>query len=128
MRMVSLRVAESTTTLHTFIFLYCSLYSSFCMLIHTSFLLDDFPESTGVKRIIQALNANVWSSVQMKDGEMTPVQLPSFHVSVCMYVSMVCVCLYFVRTQSRLWSDEQFGSLQAQQPPHTKLSRSPSQC
>ncbi|XP_027892628.1 alpha- and gamma-adaptin-binding protein p34 [Xiphophorus couchianus] len=29
---------------------------------------DDFPESTGVKRIIQALNANVWSSVEMKDG------------------------------------------------------------
>ncbi|KAB5574901.1 hypothetical protein PHYPO_G00214440 [Pangasianodon hypophthalmus] len=28
---------------------------------------DDFPESTGVKRIIQALNANVWSSVEMKD-------------------------------------------------------------
>ncbi len=31
--------------------------------------IDDFPESTGVKRIIQALNANVWSSVEMKDGE-----------------------------------------------------------
>ncbi|XP_034032296.1 alpha- and gamma-adaptin-binding protein p34 [Thalassophryne amazonica] len=29
---------------------------------------DDFPESTGVKRILQALNANVWSSVEMKDG------------------------------------------------------------
>ncbi|XP_075898681.1 alpha- and gamma-adaptin-binding protein p34 isoform X1 [Nelusetta ayraudi] len=29
---------------------------------------DDFPESTGVKRIVQALNANVWTSVQMKDG------------------------------------------------------------
>ncbi|CAL8356367.1 unnamed protein product [Lota lota] len=28
---------------------------------------DDFPESTGVKRILQALNANVWSSVEMKD-------------------------------------------------------------
>ncbi|XP_051513082.1 alpha- and gamma-adaptin-binding protein p34-like [Myxocyprinus asiaticus] len=28
---------------------------------------DDFPESTGVKRIMQALNANVWSSVEMKD-------------------------------------------------------------
>lgn len=34
-------------------------------------LPDDFPESTGVKRIVQALNANVWSSVEMKDGEMT---------------------------------------------------------
>lgn len=32
-------------------------------------LLDDFPESTGIKRIIQALNANVWSNVMMKDGE-----------------------------------------------------------
>ncbi|XP_054476417.1 alpha- and gamma-adaptin-binding protein p34 isoform X2 [Anoplopoma fimbria] len=29
---------------------------------------DDFPESTGVKRIVQALNANVWSSMEMKDG------------------------------------------------------------
>ncbi|XP_054497948.2 alpha- and gamma-adaptin-binding protein p34 isoform X1 [Agelaius phoeniceus] len=27
---------------------------------------DDFPESTGVKRIVQALNANVWSNVLMK--------------------------------------------------------------
>ncbi|KAK2917795.1 alpha- and gamma-adaptin-binding protein p34 [Channa argus] len=29
---------------------------------------DDFPDSTGVKRIVQALNANVWSSVEMKEG------------------------------------------------------------
>ncbi|KAF7239560.1 Alpha- and gamma-adaptin-binding protein p34 [Varanus komodoensis] len=28
---------------------------------------DDFPESTGVKRIVQALNANVWSNVLMKN-------------------------------------------------------------
>ncbi|XP_010862357.1 alpha- and gamma-adaptin-binding protein p34 [Esox lucius] len=28
---------------------------------------DDFPESTGLKRIVQALNANVWSSMEMKD-------------------------------------------------------------
>ncbi|XP_045141723.1 alpha- and gamma-adaptin-binding protein p34, partial [Echinops telfairi] len=27
---------------------------------------DDFPESTGVQRIVQALNANVWSNVVMK--------------------------------------------------------------
>ncbi|XP_051012590.1 alpha- and gamma-adaptin-binding protein p34 isoform X2 [Acomys russatus] len=27
---------------------------------------DDFPESVGVKRIVQALNANVWSNVMMK--------------------------------------------------------------
>ncbi|KFQ62644.1 Alpha- and gamma-adaptin-binding protein p34, partial [Pelecanus crispus] len=26
---------------------------------------DDFPESTGVKRIVQALNANVWSNVRL---------------------------------------------------------------
>lgn len=32
------------------------------------FFLDDFPESTGVKRIVQALNANVWSNVVMKTG------------------------------------------------------------
>lgn len=31
--------------------------------------LDDFPESTGVKRIVQALNANVWSNVVMKNGK-----------------------------------------------------------
>ncbi|XP_009866096.1 PREDICTED: alpha- and gamma-adaptin-binding protein p34, partial [Apaloderma vittatum] len=28
---------------------------------------DDFPESTGVKRIVQALNANVWSNVVKND-------------------------------------------------------------
>ncbi|XP_006628802.1 alpha- and gamma-adaptin-binding protein p34 [Lepisosteus oculatus] len=28
---------------------------------------DDFPESTGVKRIVQALNANMWSNMEMKD-------------------------------------------------------------
>ncbi|XP_030045655.1 alpha- and gamma-adaptin-binding protein p34 isoform X2 [Microcaecilia unicolor] len=28
---------------------------------------DDFPETTGVKRIVQALNANVWSNVKMKN-------------------------------------------------------------
>ncbi|XP_049761626.1 alpha- and gamma-adaptin-binding protein p34 isoform X4 [Elephas maximus indicus] len=28
---------------------------------------DDFPESTGVKRIVQALNANIWSNVVMKN-------------------------------------------------------------
>uniref|UniRef100_A0A4W3JU49 Alpha and gamma adaptin binding protein n=1 Tax=Callorhinchus milii TaxID=7868 RepID=A0A4W3JU49_CALMI len=31
---------------------------------------DDFPESTGVKRIVQALNANVWSNVEMKADTM----------------------------------------------------------
>ncbi|KAG8440790.1 hypothetical protein GDO86_006502 [Hymenochirus boettgeri] len=30
---------------------------------------DDFPESTGVSRIIQALNANVWSNVEMKSEQ-----------------------------------------------------------
>lgn len=28
---------------------------------------DDFPESTGVKRIVQTSNANVWSNVVMKN-------------------------------------------------------------
>ncbi|RXM95933.1 Alpha- and gamma-adaptin-binding protein p34 [Acipenser ruthenus] len=32
---------------------------------------DDFPESTGIKRIVQALNANVWSNMEMKDGMFT---------------------------------------------------------
>ncbi|KAG7264427.1 hypothetical protein CRUP_022494 [Coryphaenoides rupestris] len=36
---------------------------------------DDFPESTGVKRILQALNANVWSSVEMKDDPMTHLDI-----------------------------------------------------
>lgn len=47
------------------------IYCTWHVLSHTRFccLLDDFPESTGVKRIVQALNANVWTSVQMKDGE-----------------------------------------------------------
>ncbi|XP_072258701.1 alpha- and gamma-adaptin-binding protein p34 [Pyxicephalus adspersus] len=30
---------------------------------------DDFPESTGVTRIVQALNANVWSNVEMKNDQ-----------------------------------------------------------
>ncbi|XP_068131137.1 alpha- and gamma-adaptin-binding protein p34 isoform X2 [Hyperolius riggenbachi] len=30
---------------------------------------DDFPESTGVTRIIQALNANVWTNVEMKNEQ-----------------------------------------------------------
>ncbi|OCT89843.1 alpha- and gamma-adaptin-binding protein p34 isoform X2 [Xenopus laevis] len=30
---------------------------------------DDFPESTGVARIVQALNANVWSNVEMKSEQ-----------------------------------------------------------
>ncbi|XP_075063687.1 alpha- and gamma-adaptin-binding protein p34 [Mixophyes fleayi] len=30
---------------------------------------DDFPESTGVTRVIQALNANVWSNVEMKSEQ-----------------------------------------------------------
>ncbi|KAG8574951.1 hypothetical protein GDO81_009396 [Engystomops pustulosus] len=30
---------------------------------------DDFPESTGVTRIIQALNANIWSNVEMKSEQ-----------------------------------------------------------
>ncbi|KAM8973107.1 alpha- and gamma-adaptin-binding protein p34 [Pelodytes ibericus] len=30
---------------------------------------DDFPESTGVTRIVQALNANVWSNVEMKSEQ-----------------------------------------------------------
>uniref|UniRef100_A0A4W5MG70 Alpha and gamma adaptin binding protein n=1 Tax=Hucho hucho TaxID=62062 RepID=A0A4W5MG70_9TELE len=45
---------------------------------------DDFPESTGVKRIVQALNANVWSSVEMKDGEM--VSQSYFYIFVCLHV------------------------------------------
>ncbi|KAG7245396.1 hypothetical protein INR49_010847 [Caranx melampygus] len=36
---------------------------------------DDFPESTGVKRIVQALNANVWSSVEMKEDAMTDLDI-----------------------------------------------------
>lgn len=53
-------------------------------------LLDDFPESTGIKRIIQALNANVWSNVMMKDGEITTVPY-NVHV-VYAWLMSVCLC------------------------------------
>lgn len=53
----------------------------FCLFLSLS---DDFPESTGVKRIVQALNANVWSSVEMKDGEMT-LLIQSLVVFSCSY-------------------------------------------
>ncbi|XP_055218677.1 alpha- and gamma-adaptin-binding protein p34 isoform X2 [Gorilla gorilla gorilla] len=36
---------------------------------------DDFPESTGVKRIVQALNANVWSNVVMKNDPMLDLDI-----------------------------------------------------
>ncbi|XP_064245422.1 alpha- and gamma-adaptin-binding protein p34 isoform X2 [Passer domesticus] len=36
---------------------------------------DDFPESTGVKRIVQALNANVWSNVVMKGDPMLDMDI-----------------------------------------------------
>lgn len=42
-------------------------FSIYLLMLFSS--LDDFPESTGVKRIVQALNANVWSSVEMKEGK-----------------------------------------------------------
>lgn len=46
------------------------IYLYVCINISVScLLLDDFPESTGVKRIVQALNANVWSNVVMKNGK-----------------------------------------------------------
>lgn len=63
-------------------------------------LSDDFPESTGVKRIVQALNANVWSSVEMKDGAILPIQLPIalfpdylIYLCVCMLCDSWCLCL-----------------------------------
>ncbi|XP_033905705.1 alpha- and gamma-adaptin-binding protein p34-like isoform X2 [Acipenser ruthenus] len=36
---------------------------------------DDFPESTGIKRIVQALNANVWSNMEMKDDPMLDMDI-----------------------------------------------------
>lgn len=111
-------VWQTVETLHTFMhFILLLVHVLLIFLVSlTMFLLplsDDFPESTGVKRIIQALNANVWSSVQMKDGAMTPVQSHVapvfwiFNVSVNMYAFVLYDCSYlFVRTQSRLWSDE----------------------
>lgn len=53
-------------------------------------LLDDFPESTGIKRIIQALNANVWSNVMMKDGEITTVSCNVYVVYA--WLMSVCLC------------------------------------
>lgn len=71
----------------------------FCNLALSVFhLSDDFPESTGVKRIIQALNANVWTSVNMKDGEMTPMQAfiallaVLFNLHIFLHVWHVSVC------------------------------------
>lgn len=45
--------------------LVCSATPPYCLWLSVT---DDFPESTGVKRIIQALNANVWANAEMKDG------------------------------------------------------------
>ncbi|KAJ6624276.1 hypothetical protein lerEdw1_014827 [Lerista edwardsae] len=45
---------------------------------------DDFPESTGVKRIIQALNANVWSNVLMKNGALW------VGFSLCISAALLC--------------------------------------
>lgn len=56
-------------------------------------LLDDFPESTGIKRIIQALNANVWSNVKMKDGEtITPLLCLKLNYFNCVYNVVLCHC------------------------------------
>lgn len=52
-------------------------------------LTDDFPESTGVKRIVQALNANVWTSMEMKDGEMTSIIHLPILLNLALYESYV---------------------------------------
>lgn len=84
MRMVRTSFTGFAVTLITFAFLICVL--AFTRSFFVCLLSDDFPESTGVKRIVQALNANVWSSVEMKDGEMSsPVQL-SITLSPCLFI------------------------------------------
>ena len=50
-------------------YIYIWSHSTVLCVTSVCYTTDDFPESTGVKRIVQALNANVWSSVEMKDGE-----------------------------------------------------------
>lgn len=88
------------------------------MLLSLLPISDDFPESTGVKRIVQALNANVWSSVEMKDGEMTLTCIVAYSPKDLMsfYVCMIDHLYLSYRAQSGIWSDEQFGGLQTQQP------------
>lgn len=54
---------------------------------------DDFPESTGVKRIVQALNANVWTSVEMKDGERKP-QMHFQKSTWCVFVWFMTPCIW----------------------------------
>lgn len=81
-----LQTVQMTTPTLTFIIYFALLVCSF--LVSLLPLSDDFPESTGVKRIVQALNANVWSSVEMKDGEMAPLKqllLSLFTLHLCMY-------------------------------------------
>lgn len=74
--------------------LYVYFYSLLSFTLPFLPLSDDFPESTGVKRIVQALNANVWSSVEMKDGEMiSPIQLPIALFNLSMVCDGLCLCL-----------------------------------
>lgn len=103
----------------------------FHVLCHTCFcyLSDDFPESTGVKRIVQALNANVWTSVQMKDGEVTSHWNSTLDFESCsLYVHWRWIVSVLVRTQSRLWSNDEFGCVQTQQSTLLHLSWDSGQC
>ncbi|KAM4747860.1 alpha- and gamma-adaptin-binding protein p34 [Rhinophrynus dorsalis] len=59
---------------------------------------DDFPESTGVTRIVQALNANVWSNVEMKSEQAFGIfsslaavnHSPETHVDLQGNISVAC--------------------------------------
>lgn len=97
-RSCQMRMVSSTMALHTFRFwLFIFLISVFSLPLSLLPLSDDFPESTGVKRIVQALNANVWTSVEMKDGEMTSICL-AFALSsdnlIYLCACMLSDCLY----------------------------------
>lgn len=66
---------------------------------------DDFPESTGVKRIVQALNANVWSSVEMKEGEVkkTHVQLTTACSLAIQYNSIAHISVWKGLIRGLVW-------------------------
>lgn len=67
MKMVRINLMGTAEITIMLVYSFCIPYQGICLFFASS---DDFPESTGVKRIVQALNANVWSSVEMKDGKM----------------------------------------------------------
>ncbi|XP_049761625.1 alpha- and gamma-adaptin-binding protein p34 isoform X3 [Elephas maximus indicus] len=81
---------------------------------------DDFPESTGVKRIVQALNANIWSNVVMKNDRRCQHSLkcpPDTRSSLFISISLQPIvqslpCLMSCLQEWFLsWANRRFGDL-----------------